>query len=202
MKEKKSSPGGAGKNINSINFIKRLFGTEKCARTTEIELVGYPAKTACALRQRETGKRQHKFTKPMQERRLMSIDISRVKISIAVLVQIYTASAPLGMCALSGEGVPALHSVLATRLVSRHRLEFWAGGRTARNLRGSRKLANWLCVASEAVRGSAEGSRGFGGEPAGSGTARDGGWQLLGSSFGKLLASCRIVARELPDGGS
>ena len=37
MKEKKSSPGGAGKNINSINFINRLFGTEKCARTTEIE---------------------------------------------------------------------------------------------------------------------------------------------------------------------
>ena len=57
-------------------------------------------------------------------------------------------------------GVPALHSVVAARLVSRHRLEFWyfeglsilrAGGRRVRNLRGSKVLANWARAASEAV---------------------------------------------------
>ena len=74
------------------------------------------------------------------------------------------------VCALSGEGVPALHSVVAKRRVSRQRnsvlggpVDLRAEGRTARNLRGSKDFAKRARSASETVEGREGGSRAAGG---------------------------------------
>ena len=58
-------------------------------------------------------------------------------------------------------GLPALHSVVATRLVSGH-VDFDAGGRTARNLRGSKSLQNGRALHRRQLKGEG-GSQAAGG---------------------------------------
>ena len=54
----------------------------------------------------------------------MGIDISRAKISIGFWARICAIPHAAERCALSREGVVSSYSVVATGLVSRHRVEF------------------------------------------------------------------------------
>ena len=121
---KKRSGDPPEKTIFSISSINRFFGVTTGTRKAEIEAMDDLAKKQNAGRLRESLKRRFKLPNPTGKWRLMGIDISRAKISIGFLARICAIPVVAERCALSREGVVSSHSVAATGLVSRHRVEF------------------------------------------------------------------------------
>ena len=120
---------------------------------------------------------------------------------------------PLRTCysALSGEGVPALHSVAATRLVSRHRAEF-ATSRACRFsilgapkcLQNGRALHRKQFEGARGARELLEGARSCFGAVWGDARLRAvgagvGAAQSRSRAAGVRLESCRLAARKLLD---